>query len=306
MNLHTRTANLLQDTARLVRQRFDQTIRPIGLTEARWRAVGYVNTWPGLTQTELAELLDIEKAPAGTLVDKLQREGLLRRELDMNDRRVNRLFLQPAAAPVIQQMQSAFAHLHTELAETFTTAQQDMLWGLLNRLRHGLLTETDLESRQQHMSKDYLTVIGSLARLLRRRMSRPLREMGFTPAQWWLLCAVQWQGGLTQTALAEQLGIGKVPLGQLLDALEKEGWIQRTGVPTDRRAKQIDVAPQAATRLDALIAQYASLHQQQMSVLSDAELVALNTLLEALRGCLAELRANPLQAHNQENNGRIT
>ena len=93
MEPHARTATLLQDTARLVRRRFDQAIRPLGLTEARWRAVAYVNTWPGLTQTELAELLDIEKAPAD-LIDRLQAEGLLRREVT-GDHRVNRLHRKP-------------------------------------------------------------------------------------------------------------------------------------------------------------------------------------------------------------------
>ncbi|MEO0729427.1 MAG: MarR family transcriptional regulator, partial [Pseudomonadota bacterium] len=48
---------------------------------------------PGLSQSEVADILEIEKATAGRLIDKMEAKGWLERRSDSMDRRVNRLHL---------------------------------------------------------------------------------------------------------------------------------------------------------------------------------------------------------------------
>jgi DNA-binding MarR family transcriptional regulator len=48
---------------------------------------------PGLSQSEVADLLEIEKAPAGRLIDRMEAKGWLERRSDPRDRRINRLHL---------------------------------------------------------------------------------------------------------------------------------------------------------------------------------------------------------------------
>ncbi len=83
----------ITDVARLMRTVFERRVRSFGLTRAQWLVVARVHRRPGLSQSEVADLLEIEKAPAGRLIDRMQAKGWLERRDDSSDRRVNRLHL---------------------------------------------------------------------------------------------------------------------------------------------------------------------------------------------------------------------
>ena len=88
---------LLHDVARLMRTRFDQRARaghdpcPMGDPGPRARRQ------PGLSQNEMASLLEVEPITVGRLVDRLEARGLVERRPDPTDRRIRRLHLLPAA-----------------------------------------------------------------------------------------------------------------------------------------------------------------------------------------------------------------
>ena len=48
---------------------------------------------PGASQTELADMLEIDRASAGRMIDRMQKNGWVERRADSGDRRVNRLHL---------------------------------------------------------------------------------------------------------------------------------------------------------------------------------------------------------------------
>jgi MarR family transcriptional regulator for hemolysin len=63
----------------------------------------------GLKQSELAELLDLQPISLTRLLDRLARNGLIERRPDPNDRRANRLYLTPAARPLLAEL-AALGH----------------------------------------------------------------------------------------------------------------------------------------------------------------------------------------------------
>ena len=87
----------LSDVARLMRTVFERRVREFGLTRAQWIVIARIYRRPGLSQSEVADVLEIEKASAGRLVDRMEAKGWLQRRDDANDRRINRLHLTPAA-----------------------------------------------------------------------------------------------------------------------------------------------------------------------------------------------------------------
>ena len=87
----------ITDVGRLLRTVFERRVRAFGLTRAQWLVIARVHRRPGLSQSEAADLLEIEKAPAGRLIDRMEAKGWLRRHADASDRRINRLHLTPAA-----------------------------------------------------------------------------------------------------------------------------------------------------------------------------------------------------------------
>jgi DNA-binding MarR family transcriptional regulator len=87
----------LTDAARLLRTVFERRVREFGLTRAQWIVIARIYRRQGLSQSEVADILEIEKASAGRLIDRMEAKGWLQRRDDASDRRVNRLHLTPAA-----------------------------------------------------------------------------------------------------------------------------------------------------------------------------------------------------------------
>lgn len=90
----------ITDVARLMRTVFERRVRALGLTRAQWLVIARVHRRPGLSQSEIADLLEIEKASAGRLIDRMQAKGWLERRDDRSDRRVNRLHLTDKAEQI--------------------------------------------------------------------------------------------------------------------------------------------------------------------------------------------------------------
>lgn len=84
---------LISDAARLQRTVFDRRVRKLGFTRSQWLVLGRLGRQPGVSQSELAELLEVEKATAGRLIDRLEKNGWLERRPDESDRRIKRIFM---------------------------------------------------------------------------------------------------------------------------------------------------------------------------------------------------------------------
>jgi DNA-binding MarR family transcriptional regulator len=84
---------LATDVARLMRTVFDRRVRTLGLTRPQWLALVRLSRRPGASQSELADMMEIEKAPAGRIVDRMEEKGWVERRPDPADRRVNRIYL---------------------------------------------------------------------------------------------------------------------------------------------------------------------------------------------------------------------
>jgi DNA-binding MarR family transcriptional regulator len=92
--------------ARLARGRFDLRARSIGLTRSQWQVIFTIYANEGVTQRRIATLLEVREVSVGRMIDKLVDEGLLERRRDEEDRRAYRLYLTPAAAPVLAQLEA--------------------------------------------------------------------------------------------------------------------------------------------------------------------------------------------------------
>ena len=95
---------LLHDVARLMRTRFDQKARAFGMTRAQWIILARLERQPGISQNEMAAVCEVEPITVGRLVDRLESHGLVERRSDPNDRRIRRLHLLPAAAPILKEI----------------------------------------------------------------------------------------------------------------------------------------------------------------------------------------------------------
>ena len=109
--------SLVYDVARLIRVRSDQRARASGMTRAQWIILIWVKRTPGITQNELASLVEVEPITVARLIDRLEGRGLIERRLDPKDRRVRRLHLTPASEPMMAEIEQYKAELDAQITE---------------------------------------------------------------------------------------------------------------------------------------------------------------------------------------------
>ena len=95
-------------------------------------------------------------------------------------------------------------------------------------------------------------LIHDVSRLRRMMFDRALAPLGITRSQWWVLAFISRKDGLPQTQLANELDVGKVGVGALIDRLESAGFVIRQADPVDRRVKRVFVTKQARGFLEKL------------------------------------------------------
>jgi len=101
MPLEREVAFNINDVARLLKTYADQRARDFGMTRAQWAVLARVERSEGLKQCELADTLDLQPITLTRLIDRLCDSGLIERRSDPDDRRAKRLYLTPAARPVL-------------------------------------------------------------------------------------------------------------------------------------------------------------------------------------------------------------
>ena len=106
---------VLHELAHLMRTRFDQRARLHDMTRAQWVILLKLERYPGLTQNEVANMIEVEPITVARLVDRLQAKGLVERRHDPDDRRVWRLHLLPGAEQILAEINVARAEMMTQL-----------------------------------------------------------------------------------------------------------------------------------------------------------------------------------------------
>jgi MarR family transcriptional regulator, transcriptional regulator for hemolysin len=123
---------LFHDINRLLGKEFEGRIKGLGLTRAQWRVLGMLRrTGGGQTQTELADLTEIEKAPLGKTLDRLEEGGWIVREDDPKDRRARRVY---ATAKIEKFLPQLAAAMQGMFARTLQGMRQGEVKDLIARL----------------------------------------------------------------------------------------------------------------------------------------------------------------------------
>ncbi len=129
---------IIADIARLLRTVCDRRVRKLGLTRAQWLAVTRLHRRPGLSQSEVAELLEIEKATACRLLDRLEAKKWIERRPDKKDRRVKRIFLTPRANRVYASIWPVAESTVDEALSEFSIPERKQLLEMMLRMKSKL------------------------------------------------------------------------------------------------------------------------------------------------------------------------
>ncbi len=127
---------LLHGTARAWRQKLDERLKPMGLSQAKWRTLMHLSlAEEALTQAEIVGRLGVEEPTVVTLLHRLEREGWITRTNSPRDRRCNMVLLGRRARRVIAQINATAEKLRHELLADVPASDLETSMKVLTRIR---------------------------------------------------------------------------------------------------------------------------------------------------------------------------
>src|SRR5665213_2282667 len=96
----------LVESSRLLRNYIEHRAKGRGTTRDMWIVLFRLRQQEGLSQVDLAEVLELQPISLVRLLDRLVEHGLLERRHDPKDRRANRLFLTASGRQLVDDLDS--------------------------------------------------------------------------------------------------------------------------------------------------------------------------------------------------------
>ncbi|MDD3443947.1 MAG: MarR family transcriptional regulator [Zavarzinia sp.] len=129
---------------------------------------------------------------------------------------------------------------------------------------------------------------------------RVLKPLNVTRSQWWVLAFLSRRDGMPQVALAEELDLGKVALGGLIDRLEANGLVERRPDLTDRRVKRVFLTKVGTKLIKDLRNSVAETEEEILRGIDDADLQVMVKALRAMKENLLELLGGERVDHEED------
>src|SRR5262249_43590871 len=153
LDLKKQLISQLVETSRLLRNYIDHRAKGRGTTRAQWIVLFRLRQQEGLSQVDLADVLELQPISLVRLLDRLVESQLLERKPDPDDRRANRLFLTAKGRQLVDDLDSlrnaiAIDVLH-DVPESAIKSGMDTLVAIKAHVKSG----TEPASETEHQSK---------------------------------------------------------------------------------------------------------------------------------------------------------
>jgi len=126
---------MIHELSRLISVYFDQAMGQHQLTRAQWWGMMHVSEHEGATQTELAGVMQMGRASAGKLIERLEAKGWIERRPDANDSRVRRVFLTTTANAVREVMSIEGSNLFRDFLVDIPEAEQAAILAGMRKMK---------------------------------------------------------------------------------------------------------------------------------------------------------------------------
>jgi DNA-binding MarR family transcriptional regulator len=131
---------LVTDVARMTRALLERRIAAAGLgvTPGEARALLHVVALKAGRQIQIAERMGVEPMTACAYIDKLEKQGLVMREADPDDRRAKQVRATEAARPLIDALQAETAAMRADILTGLTPQEYETTMAALRLARANL------------------------------------------------------------------------------------------------------------------------------------------------------------------------
>ena len=127
---------LLNDTWRAWRAKLDGRLKPLGLSQGKWRTLVHLSKGGDqLSQSDLASRMAIEEPTLAGLLRRLETDGWIKRSGASHDRRCKTVRLAPKSNAVLHEILGTARKLRHELIADISKRDVQTCMQVLNRIR---------------------------------------------------------------------------------------------------------------------------------------------------------------------------
>jgi MarR family transcriptional regulator for hemolysin len=133
----------LVESSRLLRNHIDHRAKARGTTRAQWIVLFRLREQEGLSQVDLADVLELQPISLVRLLDRLVEHGLLERRHDPKDRRANRLFLTTRGRELVDELDSLRDAIASDVLQDMSTEVIETSLGALREIKERIKKLSD-------------------------------------------------------------------------------------------------------------------------------------------------------------------
>lgn len=139
------------------------------------------------------------------------------------------------------------------------------------------------------LQERFADALHTTARTWRQAVDRRLKGLGLSQASWMTIAAAaKAQKPLSQSDLADRLGVEGATMVAMIDRLVKAGLIERRACPTDRRVKHVVVTDAGSALYATVKAEAAALRKELLSQIDRQQLATATQVLETLQRLIGD------------------
>jgi DNA-binding MarR family transcriptional regulator len=140
LDLKKQLVTQLVESSRFLRNYIDHRAKGRGTTRAQWIVLFRLRDQEGLSQVDLADVLELQPISLVRLLDRLVEHGLVERKHDPRDRRANRLFLTPAGRQLADDLDSLRESIATDVLQDVPDAAIEISLKTLRDIKERIKT----------------------------------------------------------------------------------------------------------------------------------------------------------------------
>jgi MarR family transcriptional regulator for hemolysin len=134
---HEQLGLVIAETARCWRNKLDERLRPLGLSQSRWLVLVHLSKrGDGVVQKALAEWLGIEGPTLVRTLDRMTEDGWIERRESATDRRAKTVHLTKQSRAIIRKIEKVAAQLRSELLAGIKPADLETCLRVLQQIKH--------------------------------------------------------------------------------------------------------------------------------------------------------------------------
>jgi DNA-binding MarR family transcriptional regulator len=145
LNSGLRFGFLIHDVSRLRRIVVDRALKPLGITRSQWWVLAFLSRHDGMTQTSLANDLDLTKVAIGGLLDRMEASGYVERRADPSDGRARRVYLTEGGKDLVVTIRENVEAVEVGILAKIPAADLDHAAETLVALKTTLLEMVDAD-----------------------------------------------------------------------------------------------------------------------------------------------------------------